>query len=67
MENKEMTDKLDWLNQHFVLLLHKTVNDVILKENYKLPFELKNTALNFSQADAFIYELEKQKDRKSVV
>lgn len=33
MENKEMTDKLDWLNQHFVLLLHKTVNDVILKEN----------------------------------
>lgn len=32
-----MTDKLDWLNQHFVLLLHKTVNDVILKENYKLP------------------------------
>ena len=64
MENKEMTDKLDWLNQHFVLLLHKTVNDVILKENYKLPFELKNTALNFSQADAFIYELEQQNELK---
>lgn len=36
MENIKMADKLDWLNQHFVLLLHKTVAEVIANENYKL-------------------------------
>ena len=54
-----MADKLDWLNQHFVLLLHKTVAEVIANENYKLPFELRQNALTYPQSDAFIYELEK--------
>lgn len=59
-----MADKLDWLNQHFVLLLHKTVAEVIANENYKLPFELRQNALTYPQSDAFIYELEKQNELK---
>lgn len=59
-----MADKLDWLNQHFVLLLHKTVTEVIANENYKLPFELRQTALTYPQSDAYIYELEKQNELK---
>lgn len=59
-----MADKLDWLNQHFVLLLHKTVAEVIANENYKLPFELRQNALTYPQSDAFIYELEKHNELK---
>ena len=64
MENFEMADKLDWLNQHFVLLLHTTVAEVIANEHYKFPFELRQTALTSPPSDADIYELDKQNDVK---
>ena len=31
-----MSDKLNWLNRHFVLLRHKTLNDVCQIEGYKI-------------------------------
>src|SRR5574344_139123 len=52
-----MADKLDWLNQHFVLLTHKDVNDVVLKENYKIPFELRDLAKNCPVSEDFIKKL----------
>lgn len=52
-----MADKLDWLNQHFVLLLHSQVESVVLNENYKLPFEFKDLAKNCPLSEDFIKKL----------
>lgn len=56
-----MTDKLDWLNQHFVLQRHQKVQEVIEQENYKLPFELREIAQKFPLADDFIKDLTEKK------
>src|SRR5574344_206121 len=52
-----MADKLDWINQNFVLLTHADVKDVIEQENYKLPFELRELSLFCPKSDDFIKKL----------
>lgn len=59
-----MADKLDWLNEHFVLLKHMDVNDVVANENYKIPFELQNLALNCKTAEDYIKKLAVDKKYK---
>lgn len=59
-----MSDKLDWLNQHFVLFHHKKVQEVVEQENYKLPFELKELAKKYPIAEDFVKELHSQKQYK---
>src|SRR5574344_555512 len=52
-----MADKLDWLNKHFVLLINNDVKDVIEKENYKLPFELRALYKNLPRFEDFYKKL----------
>lgn len=55
-----MADELDWLNEHFVLQNNLTVSEVIEKQNYKLPFELRETALKYPMSEDFVKALVSQ-------
>ncbi|MGN1280595.1 MAG: DUF6931 family protein [Succinivibrio sp.] len=59
-----MADKLDWLDEHYVMLSHLKVADVVTNENYKLPFELKDTAQAYPDSEDFLKFLEKEKKFK---
>lgn len=52
-----MSDKLDWLNEHFVLFKHPRVVDVVANENYKIPFEQQELANNNPQSEDFVKAL----------
>ncbi len=54
-----MADKLEWMNKHFVLLRHKTVQEAVEKEKYKLRPDLAQfvTAEPMS-AEEFVYNLQ---------
>lgn len=52
-----MPDKLDWLNKHFVLLKHKTVQETADTSHYKIPFEQRELAQNNPQAEDYIRAL----------
>lgn len=52
-----MADKLDWLNDHLILLKHRNVQDVVFEENYKVPFALKELAYQKSDAESFVKQL----------
>ncbi|MGN1281802.1 MAG: DUF6931 family protein [Succinivibrio sp.] len=49
-----MSDKLDWLNKHYVLLQHKSVSEVVNSENYKLPFDYKDFVKDHDNSIEFI-------------
>lgn len=55
-----MADKLDWLNEHFVLQNNLTVSEVVEHQNYKLPFELKETAQKYPMSEDFVKALAAQ-------
>ncbi len=59
-----MADKLDWLNRHYVLQHHLKVQEVVDQENYKLPFELRELAQKYPNAEDFVKELSSQKQYK---
>ncbi|MDR2481363.1 MAG: hypothetical protein LBD07_03605 [Spirochaetaceae bacterium] len=52
-----MADKLDWLNQHLVLIRYITVEDVQAKENYKIPPPLAGDFEGVSGAEEIVYKL----------
>ena len=52
-----MPDKLDWLNEHFVLLKYRTVAEVVENCHYKVPFELRKTADEHPLAEDFLKQL----------
>ncbi len=52
-----MPDKLDWLNEHFVLLKYRTVAEVVENCRYKVPFELRKTADEHPLAEDFLKQL----------
>lgn len=54
-----MADKLDWLNKHYVLMSHNLVEDVVVKENYKIPFEFKEIFASYPGAEDFCKNLAK--------
>ncbi|MGN0902693.1 MAG: DUF6931 family protein, partial [Succinivibrio sp.] len=49
---------------HYVMLSHPNLVDVINNENYKLPFELKDTALAHPESEDFLKVLEREKKFK---
>ncbi|MGN0903452.1 MAG: DUF6931 family protein [Succinivibrio sp.] len=59
-----MADKLDWLNEHYVLFSHQKVAEVTEKENYKLPFELKETAKEYPESESFLNYLASNENYK---
>lgn len=52
-----MPDKLDWLNKHFVLLKHKTVQETADASRYKVPFEQRDLAKQNPLAEDYIKAL----------
>ncbi len=59
-----MSDKLNWLNQHVVLCLHRKVQEIVQQENYELSSDLKNLADKFPDSEDFLNELKLQKNYK---
>lgn len=62
-----MADKLDWLDEHYVMLSHQKVTDVVASENYKIPFELKDSVATYPDSEEFIKYLEKEKKYKEAI
>lgn len=56
-----MTDKLSWRNQHKLLKIHNTVDDVVKIEKYELPSEIKSLSIQTPEAEFFTAKLLEQK------
>lgn len=56
-----MTDKLSWRNQHQLLKIHNTVDDVVKIEKYELPSEIKSLSIQTPEAEFFTAKLLEQK------
>lgn len=52
-----MSDQLDWLNKHFVLLRHKTVQEAIEMEKYKLRPDLVSFVPTSGNPEIFVQNL----------
>ena len=52
-----MPDKLDWLNEHFVLMKHKTVQEAAVNSHYKIPFEQRDLAQQNPLAEDYLKKL----------
>ena len=50
-----MSDKLEWMNRHFVLLRHKTLNDVCKIEGYKIRPDLLSFFTNKNDAEEIVW------------
>ena len=50
-----MSDKLEWMNRHFVLLRHKTLNDVCKIEGYKIRPDLLSFFTNKTDAEEIVW------------
>ncbi|MEE3422617.1 MAG: hypothetical protein VZR11_07950 [Succinimonas sp.] len=55
-----MPDKLDWLNEHFVLMKHRTVQEVTVNSHYKIPFEQRELAKQNPLAEDYLKKLAEQ-------
>ncbi len=62
-----MSDDLKWLNQHFVLLIHDKVADVVTHEFYKIPFELIQVAKDHPNSEDYFNTLIAQKKFKEAI
>ena len=51
-----MSDKLEWMNRHFVLLRHKTLNDVCNIEGYKIRPDLASFFINQTDAEKIVWD-----------
>ena len=56
-----MADKLEWLNHHYVLLNNALVDDVVAQKGYKVPFKLKELALEKKYSQDYLNSLWDQK------
>ena len=50
-----MSDKLEWMNRHFVLLRHKTLNDVCKIEGYKIRPDLLSFFVDKTDAEEIVW------------
>ncbi len=57
MDEYEMSDKLDWLNEHFVLLKYQTLQEVVDNVKYKIPFEFKELAQSKPKSEEYLKHL----------
>ena len=55
-----MPDKLDWLNEHFVLMKHRTVQEETVNSHYKIPFEQRELAKQNPLAEDYLKKLAEQ-------
>lgn len=55
-----MADKLEWLNRHFVLLRHKTWQEAVQKENYKIRPDLMPIFEQYSLSAEILFEMKEQ-------
>lgn len=53
-----MADRLDWLNKHFVLLRHRTLQEAMEKEKYKLRPDLLQFVSGNMQSEEFLRTLQ---------
>ena len=51
-----MSDKLNWMNRHFVLLRHKTFQDVCKIENYKIRPDIQSFFDNKTDAEEIVWD-----------
>ncbi len=51
-----MSDKLEWMNRHFVLLRHKTLNDVCNIEGYKIRPDLLSLFADRTDAEEIVWK-----------
>ncbi len=51
-----MSDKLNWMNRHFVLLRHKTLQDVCKIENYKIRPDIQSFFDNKTDAEEIVWD-----------
>ncbi len=51
-----MSDKLEWMNRHFVLLRHKTLNDVCNIEGYKIRPDLLSFFADRTDAEEIVWK-----------
>ena len=51
-----MSDKLDWLNKHLVVIRHLTVEDAIAKENYQIAPEVEELLAGVSGAEEIVFK-----------
>ncbi len=59
-----MSDKLEWMNRHLVLLEYPTVKEAVEKEQYPASSDQLELAENFPASEDFITELEKKQEYK---
>ena len=59
-----VSNQLDWMNKHLVLLQHKTVNETVEKELFPATTELLEIAENYPESEDFIHELDNRKEYK---
>ncbi|MBO5566668.1 MAG: hypothetical protein J5934_05565 [Succinivibrio sp.] len=59
-----MSDKLDWMNKHLVLLQYPTVKEAVEKENYPASTDQLELAEHFPDSEDFLLELERQHEYK---
>lgn len=55
-----MSDKLEWMNRHVVLFLHRDVKDVVSIEQYKQTTELEELSEKLPQSEPYLHALEEQ-------
>ncbi len=59
-----MSDKLDWMDRHLVLLQYPTVNEAVEQEKYPASTDQLELAETFPGSEDFIHQLEKQHEYK---
>lgn len=51
-----MSDKLQWMNKHFVLLRHLLMSDAVAKENYKIRPDLQDLFAGETNAETMVWK-----------
>ncbi|HBO59302.1 MAG TPA: hypothetical protein DD624_05270 [Alphaproteobacteria bacterium] len=51
-----MSDKLQWMNKHFVLLRHLLISDAVAKENYKIRPDLQDLFAGETNAESMVWK-----------
>ncbi len=59
-----MSDKLDWMNRHLVLLQYPTVKEAVEQEKYPASTDQLELAETFPGSEDFLMQLEKQHEYK---
>lgn len=59
-----VSNQLDWMNKHLVLLQYKTVNETVENELFPATSDLLEIAEKYPESEDFLHELENQKEYK---